>query len=59
MIATGNGLLRPWVCFHDVAHGVVEGQVEHLDLEVNGVAGEIALAESRTEANGVNFTPMY
>ena len=26
-----------------MAHGVVEGQFEHLDMEVDGVAGEIAL----------------
>jgi hypothetical protein len=26
----------------DLAHGVVEGQAEHLHVEVNGVAGEIA-----------------
>ena len=25
------------------AHGVVEGQAEHLDKEVDGVAGEVAL----------------
>jgi len=27
----------------DVPHGVVEGQAEDLDMEVNGVAGEVAL----------------
>ena len=27
----------------DLAHGVVEGQAEDLDTEVNGVAGEVAL----------------
>ena len=26
----------------DLAHGVVEGQTEDLDMEVNGVAGQIA-----------------
>ena len=26
----------------DLAHGVVEGQAEDLDMEVNGVAGEVA-----------------
>ena len=26
----------------DLAHGVMEGQAEDLDVEVNGVAGEIA-----------------
>jgi len=26
----------------DLAHGVVEGQAEDLDVEVNGVAGEVA-----------------
>jgi len=26
----------------DLAHGIVEGQAEHLDMEVNGVAGQIA-----------------
>jgi hypothetical protein len=26
-----------------VAHGVVEGQAEDLDMEVNGVTGQIAL----------------
>lgn len=27
----------------DVAHGLVEGQAKDLDVEVNGVAGEVAL----------------
>lgn len=27
----------------DLAHGVVEGQAEDLDVKVNGVAGEVAL----------------
>jgi hypothetical protein len=27
---------------NDLAHGIVEGQAEHLDVEVNGVAGEVA-----------------
>ena len=27
----------------DVAHGVVEGQAEDLDVEVNGIAGQMAL----------------
>ncbi len=27
----------------DLAHGVVEGQAEDLDMEVNGVAGEVSL----------------
>ena len=34
------------VCFSgagDLAHGVVEGQAEDLDKEVDGVAGQIAL----------------
>jgi len=31
------------LCAGDLAHGVVEGQTEHLDMEVNGVAGQIAL----------------
>jgi hypothetical protein len=26
-----------------LAHGVVEGQAEHLDMEVNGVTGKVAL----------------
>ena len=26
----------------ELAHGVVEGQAEHLDVEVNGIAGEVA-----------------
>ena len=30
------------LCADDLAHGVVEGQAEDLDVEVNGVAGEIA-----------------
>ncbi len=29
------------LCAGDLAHGIVEGQAEHLDVEVNGVAGEI------------------
>ena len=31
------------LCAGDLAHGVVEGQAEDLDMEVNGVAGEVAL----------------
>ena len=27
----------------DLAHGVVEGQAEHLDVEVDGVAAQIPL----------------
>jgi hypothetical protein len=34
------------LCAGDLAHGVVEGQAEHLDMEVNGVAGEVALRPS-------------
>ena len=30
------------LCAGDLAHGVMEGQAEHLDMEVNGVAGQIA-----------------
>ena len=30
------------LCAGDLAHGLVEGQAEHLDMEVNGVAGEVA-----------------
>ena len=30
------------LCAGDLAHGIVEGQAEHLDMEVNGVAGQIA-----------------
>ncbi len=30
------------LCAGDLAHGVVEGQAEDLDVEVNGVAGEVA-----------------
>ena len=30
------------LCTDDLAHGVVEGQAEDLDMEVNGVAGEVA-----------------
>ena len=26
----------------DLAHGIVEGQAENLDVEVNGVAGQVA-----------------
>ena len=35
--------MTPVVVLHasDLAHGVVEGQTEDLDVEVNGVAGEI------------------
>ncbi len=29
------------LCAGDLAHGVVEGEAEHLDVEVDGVAGEI------------------
>ena len=29
-------------CAGDLAHGVVEGQAEDLDVEVNGVAGQIS-----------------
>ena len=31
------------LCAGDVTHGVVEGQSQDLDMEVNGVAGEVAL----------------
>ena len=31
------------LCAGDPAHGVVEGQAEDLDVEVDGVAGQIAL----------------
>lgn len=31
------------LCAGDPAHGVVERQAEDLDVEVNGVAGQIAL----------------
>ncbi len=30
------------LCAGDLAHGVVERQAEDLDVEVNGVAGQIA-----------------
>jgi hypothetical protein len=30
------------LCAGDLAHGVVEGQSEDLDVEVNGITGEIA-----------------
>ena len=30
------------LCAGDLAHGIVEGQAEDLDMEVNGVAGEVA-----------------
>ena len=30
------------LCAGDLAHGVVEGQAEDLDMEVNGVAGQVA-----------------
>ena len=30
-------------CAGDLAHGVVEGQSQDLDMEVNGVAGQVAL----------------
>ena len=30
------------LCASDLAHGVVKGQAEDLDVEVNGVAGEVA-----------------
>ena len=30
------------LCAGDLAHGVVEGQAKNLDVEVNGVAGQIA-----------------
>jgi hypothetical protein len=30
------------LCAGDLAHGVVEGQAEDLDMEVNGVASEVA-----------------
>ena len=29
------------LCAGDLAHGIVEGQAEHLDMEVNGVPGQI------------------
>lgn len=31
------------LCAGDLAHGVVEGQSQDLDMEVNGVAGQVAL----------------
>jgi len=31
-----------WLCAGDLPHGVVEGVAEHLDMEVNGVAGEVS-----------------
>ena len=30
------------LCASDLAHGMVEGMAEDLDVEVNGVAGEVA-----------------
>ena len=30
------------LCASELAHGVVEGQAEDLDVEVNGIAGQIA-----------------
>jgi len=30
------------LCAGDLAHGVVEGQAEDLEVEVNGIAGKIA-----------------
>jgi len=30
------------LCAGDLAHGIVEGQAKNLDVEVNGVAGQIA-----------------
>lgn len=30
------------LCDGDLAHGLVEGMAENLDVEVNGVAGEVA-----------------
>ena len=30
------------LCAGDLAHGVMEGKAEHLDMEVDGVAGQIA-----------------
>ena len=30
------------LCASDLAHGIVERQAEDLDVEVNGVAGEVA-----------------
>ena len=30
------------LCAGDLAHGLVEGVAQHLDMEVNGVAGEVA-----------------
>jgi len=30
------------LCACDLAHGVVEGQAEDLDVKVNGVAGQVA-----------------
>ena len=31
------------LCAGDLTHGVVEGEAEDLDVEVNGVAGEVTL----------------
>src|SRR5437879_4139800 len=31
-----------WLRAGDLPHGVVEGQAEHLDKEVDGVAGQVA-----------------
>ena len=30
------------LCSRDLAHGVVEGEAENLDVKVDGVAGEVA-----------------
>jgi hypothetical protein len=30
------------LCSGDLAHGIVEGQTEHLGVEVNGIAGQVA-----------------
>ena len=40
------------VCFSglgssDLVHGIVEGQAEHLDTEVDGIAGQIALGPAQ------------
>ena len=34
--------LAAGLCAGDLAHGVVEGQTKNLDMEVNGIAGQIA-----------------
>jgi len=31
-----------WLCAGDLPHGVVERKAKHLDVEVDGVAGEVA-----------------